>query len=369
MSLPQAYTTAKERLESFRKTVITDLVGGRVKAGLDAGHDSMKKYSSVIQSLSVTPYLFGEVSRSALALKLKGMDVGSGKIRMVQSRFTLGEAEYPIQETKAVPLMKLPQVDVFQFTPFSDINLFKNANAETLKSYILITADSGTFEDTPQVEDSQKDYYQFVPTRKDKGTWEILNPRLEFTQYKYIEGECIILMVDLYGKNTLDQNWYVLFLWLSPTLRDDSNNSRSEEFVAYGFRYCGDREVIVSLAGQQMYGSEHDVYVLRTTERAGLEWVLAGDGIDTKPDVDIGIWYNYFKATMLPVEGDMGTVVPEPDSVTEVQGESNFQADATPNSGYKFLYWRRNGVIFSYTAHLLSPMLRDNKFEAVFEHI
>jgi len=351
MSVPVEYTNAKARLQRFREDILAELVGGRVKAGLDSAHAGMQKYSKVVQALSVTPYLFGEVHRKAVALKMKGLDIGAGKVRGVRSDFKLGEVDYPLQPPLNQPKRKLPQVDVFVYSPLTDLELLEKTNVSSLKSFILLQADSGTFEDTPHAENAVYDYYEFIPCKKWRGEWLLSGGVGWFSTYKHLKGEKTLLVCELVKKGTMTDVWYHIDVWIDATIFDDTNNERIIPLMYHPHPHDTAPAVVFSLAGQRVDHTQKAVYAsgVAETRYFGMQPNPAGfmkvaNDMSTEGGGEIAVWHNVFDIMVLVNDLAMGTTDPLPDKTYKVEYGGMIVITGYPNSGYKVDHWERDGV-------------------------
>lgn len=362
---PEEYTTAHTNLLNFRGKVLTDLVGGRVIAGLDAGHASMLKYKNLIDGLGVTPYLFGRVQEYALALKFKGIDVDTGGIRRVKGEYVGGTADYPLQPPYQVPRRPLPQVDVFSYTPVTDLDMLDKANAGSLRSFVLIRCPSGTFRETPDAENAIYDYYELYPTSRYGKKWHIVNPNPSISDWDSFEGEEVKLDRALVKAGTYDNYEYYVSLWFDCLALGMGAIKQSNLILVRCDKSSGAFDIHFSIAGQTVSSAYHNLYgTWKWTDRE-VGFANLAENITVEVPYE-PTWLNHFDVIISVNDVIMGTTNPIPDTYTH-PAYTDLIVTAYPNVGYKFKHWERDATIVSVTNPYTLRMLKDYTLKAVFE--
>jgi len=379
MSVPAEYTDCKRRIVAFRDKLLSELVGGRVKAGLDAGHAGMRKFSSVVDALSVTPYLFGEVSRRAYALKLSGRDVGTGKIAQASVEYVLGEVEYPLQPPFNIPRRRLPQVDVFTYDVVKDLDLLDKTNTNSLKSFVLLQASSGTFEETPEAENTVYDYYELVPNVRTRAKYHIINQQIGYGNYKQLHGEHVYMKRNLTKKGTMERNDYFCEVWLDSMIYSDIDVIRPVAFAFHVYLPPSPApSAVLNCCGQRLAPYSNGLFMEAPIGRTIRQYA---DGETAQlPEIsgfgmvgDLGnliesavVWSALFtlRVRKSPITG--GTTDP-PEGDYEKIALEIVTLKAFPASGYKFKQWERDGVKYSEASEISFSMDRDYMFMALFE--
>jgi len=374
MPVPPEYTDARNALIAFRTKVLTDLVGGRVVAGLDANHQSMLKYKGIVDGLTITPYLFGRIKEYALALKFKNMDVGTGELRHVKGEYTGKLAEYPLQEPFNVPQRKLPQVDYFVFDVIKDLDLLRRTNVASIKSFIIIQVPSGTFDDTPDAENAIYDYYNMYPNMKYRGRYEVVDIVPGTYVYDYFRGERIDFRRKLQKKGTYDNYEYWLDLFM-----DISTYRIGVECESYGLMVWWGQpddapDITLNVCGQGMptkftingvgYGTGVWLQDFRQNSVFGYfrfcRTLIESEAIAT--------WNNVWDIHVTVNDKTMGTTEPiPPDETAEVQALSSLTLKGLPNAGYKVKHWKRDGLIVTTSPNYELWVNKDYEMECVFE--
>ena len=366
MSVPEEYTNALANLKAFRTKVLQDLVGARVVAGLDANHESMLKYKGLIENLNVVPYVFARVRESALALKLKGLDVGSGEINKIVARYTGDLADYPMTPPFAVPQRKLPQVDVYIYETIKDIDLLKQTDMAQMKSFILLQAPSDTFEETPDAENAFYDYYAYYPNDRRKGEWTIVGLIPEITDWTTIRGEQTWFVRALTPKGETDDVWYYLLLFLEASIYSATAHMENPPVIAWHPEYTLTRPAVtLSIAGQHIPSTEFGVYCNVITKDQpfllGFQYISTDL---TQVSMDV-VWINEWTLTMKVEPEGAGTTDP-------VVGDHIYQAKyavgchAYPETGWVFDHWERDGVNKGSAIPTSVTMYKDYEMKAVF---
>lgn len=367
---PEEYTNAKQNLLNFRDKIIGDLLSGRITALLDAGHDCMQKYKSVVEGISVTAYLFKALRRRALALKFKNMDIGEGGIGNIKLSYTGETAEYPLgvcpEFTDTKPL---PKVDLFEFTPRSMLEILEKSGDVHVRGGFWIQADNNMFENTPEMENAAYDYYMIYAHARYRGEWNLISPA--GITYDRIEGEMLHCVTKL--RSTADGVWYtyVLQVWFDVAGKDGSGNRYPEIGFLYGFKEEGAPDVTYVAAGQRFkVGSPNLILVKAPSPPAyyggwsGSPLINVAESITEAYNPDT-VWVNYFtvKVTVEPEDG--GTTVPPPGEYMYRAGYlASFQAN--PNPGYVFDHWEVDGVYWSSDNPTTIPPWKDMEVKAVF---
>lgn len=366
MPAPVEYTNAKNKLISMRDSILGTLVAGRVKAGLDAGHDSMQKFSKVIQSFSVTPYLFGEVQRKALALQLKGLNIGTGKQLAVRGDYALAEVLYPITVPAKVPYRKVPQVDVFQYTPVDKFELLDKSNLFSLQTFFSIKCPSGTFKDTPDVENATYDYYLFSPHTKRRGNVDLTGQYAGYESWKQLRGECIMWMRTLFPVGQTVEARYDLF-----TAFDISVYSDSAFVETCGLAVRQEQEVSpkpqcdVVMGGRICSPNITALYCMRspsgTYNMMSMDLICANFG-GVPPTI---VWQGKSTINVAVNDSVMGYTTPAVGTYKYTAGDLK-QYQAFANAGYVFDHWERDGINVTTVNPMNSYADRDHTYKAVF---
>jgi len=366
MSVPPEYTEALENLKAFRTKILTDLVGGRVIAGLDASHDSMLKFSGIIDGLSVTPYMFGKVKEKALALKFKGKDVGVGKLKYVKGEYVGGKTTYPLKPPYHVPQRSLPQVDVFLYDVIKDLDLLDKTNTESLKSFVLVQANSGTFEETANAENALYDYYEFIPQNRHRGKWTITGQKLGYSSYETIEGEYVVMLRRLVKAGTMEDYEYWLYVFIDGNIYSTSALLRPFSIMTFHIMPSAPApSTVYSIAGQRVPENSRGLWGTGE-EREHMVPLGFGCFADTiTPVTDDIVWSNHFSLKIEVNNPAWGTTSPAPSTYTKEAYEDT-AITALPNAGYKLDHWERDGVTISTTSPYTVRSHKDYEVKCVF---
>lgn len=364
MTVPDEYTNALNALKAYRTKILTDLVGGRVIAGLEAGHDSMLKYGNIVDGLNVVPYLMGYIRHRVVALKFKGKDIGLGSLRDISADYIGKEAPYPTTPPYEQTQRNLPQVDYFLYTPLYDIELLDKTNVATLQSALLVQADSGTFRETPDIENALYDYYIVYPNRRRRNKWSITNPTPPFTGMTKISGDHVRCLRELVKDGTYEHYLYGIVIWLDGTLEKETGTEDTVAFATYFWKQLNAPDTYVNIVGQRL-----PVAVGGLWGSMKYEFAVRGFGqISTQLDEDApteDVWINTFKLTIQVNDEAKGHTVP---AVGEYKHPAGFgvQVTAYPHATFSFDHWERDGVTVSEINPYSIAMYKDFTLKAVF---
>lgn len=366
MSVPPEYTNALANLKAFRGKILQDLVGERVVAGLDANHESMLKYKGLIENINIVPYVFARVRESALALKLKGLDVGAGEINKIVARYTGDLAEYPMTLPFSVPQRKLPQVDVYIYETIKDIDLLKETDINAIKSFILIQAPSDTFEETPDAENAFYDYYSYYPNSRWKGEWLVLGLIPPLSEWVSIRGEQTFCVRALTPKGETDDVWYYLRICLEGAVYSETAYMENPPVIVWHPEYTLTRPAVtINVAGQHIPSTEFGAFCnIHSKDQRfflGFQHISTDLGIVTEE----AVWYNEWTLSISVTPEGAGTTSP-------AVGDHIYQSPlavgvtAYPEAGWTFDHWERNGVNKGSLNPISVTMYKDYDLKAVF---
>ena len=364
MSVPPEYTTALTNLKAYRAKILNDLVGARVIAGLDASHDSMTKFSGTIDGLSVTPYMFSQVRQKVLALKFKTLDVGSGTIAQVKADYIADKTLYPLSPPYAVPQRPLPSVDVFAYVPVTDLDLLDSANVSSLQSALLVQADSGTFRETPDMQNALYDYYIVYPNQRRRNTYALTNPTPPFAEMTKISGEHVRCLRELVKAGTYEHYLYGIVIWLDGSLEKATGLFDTCAFATGFWKEAGAPDTYVNIVGQRLPVTVGGLWGAMKYEFAVRGFGMICTGITEDEPIEI-TWKNTFKLTIEVSDPAHGYTTP---AVGEYEHEAGFgvQVTAYPESGFQFDHWERDGVTVEVANPYSIAMYKDFVLKAVF---
>lgn len=344
---PSEYDIVSQKLKSFRQTVFNDLVGGRVKARLDAEHETMQRYKSVVQNLEVVPLLFGRVMDKALQLQLKGLNVGAGALLKVKGFYTGSKKAYPYKEPFKVPQRELPQVDVYLYQVFMDLDKLKTLGVGSLQQFIMVQCEKDTFLEQPNAENVYYDYYVMWAQYKVTGRFELIDVDKTYPDLKYVEGEYTRFSRDLHFGEPPQFARYELFLFTDAHYESDTEVVGISNVMAWiAKKLNGTPDVIISIAGHNTPISYYGVWceVVSPAMVQTTRWdKVARNIMAIESELT---WYNSFKLEKVVTPEGAGSIefIPE---MPEYQSWKAIQALAHPASGYVFDHWELDNVFYS----------------------
>jgi len=364
MSLPDEYYTALNGLKNFRKKIFDMIVSGRIKAVLDANHETLEKYRSIIEGFSVTPYMFDVIRRKALALRFGTTDIGAGKISVLKSRYVAGKADYPIQSPPVVPIRSLPQVDYFVYTPPTNIDFIEKSSERLWGSLFVLQCNKNMFKEVADVENVSYDFYMLRPVGRGRFKADLLYPQSGFDNWQSIDGEMVILQAGLtpQGSNlTLD---YFIFVFVDGNVVTSAGDVNVIPLViVIPHSTAGNPEVTVVCGGKR---------ILSTDEGVFCGWVAEGQFVGfTKthgghaPVSYDELWSGTSVFNLWVNDPSMGTTDPPPNKYVKKTTDLT-TVTALPQSGYIVKEWDLDGVSFPPNSTFTLYHFRDHSLGCIF---
>ena len=363
---PTEYTNAKNALIAFRQKILTDLVGARIVAGLDANHESMQKYSSIIDNLSIVPYVFGRVREKALALKFKDIDVDIGMLTKIDAKYTGGLGLYPLNPPYQVPQRQLPQVDVYLYDMVKDIDLLRQTDMSNIQSFLLLQAPSDTFEEAPDAENVYYDYYIiFAQDRRDADITP-LSQHAPFSSWVSVKGVQTHFYRKLTASGQTDYIWYHFFILMDAGVYSDNTLYDTPPVILMHPTFADTRPTItISIAGQGILSTNFGIFATPTAKDLprvmgfqkisdGWEWVSWDY-----------LWKNEWDVTIVVEPDNSGTTDP-PVGDYIWQAMSNHGITAYPETGYAFDHWEFDNVGKGSANPITAEIFKKQTIKAVF---
>ena len=363
---PTEYTNALNALKAFRGKILTDLVGARIVAGLDANHASMLKYKGIIENLSVVPTVFARVRESALALKLKGIDVGTGEINKVVAQYTGTLGMYPSTTPFKQMQRQLPQVDVYLYEIIKDIDLLRQTDITQVQSFILLQAPNGTFEEAPDAENVFYDYYSmFVQSRRAS----VITPSdlvTEYPKWTEIRGEETHFYRKLTKTGETAYIWYHFYMLMDAGVYGDTGITATPAVILMHPVFADTRPAItMSIAGQGIISTNYGIFAtppsIQLPSVIGFQKV-AGSWTWVSWEF---LWKNEFDVTIEVSPEGGGTTDPAVGDYTW-QALSDHGITAYPSGGYAFDHWEFDDVGKGSDNPITAEIFKKQTIKAVF---
>lgn len=371
---PLQYSNARTNLLAYRQKIMDMLVSGRVHAGLDAGHDALDKYRGKLGSVGVTAYMFKNLRRNAMALSMKGMNVGEGEYHNVNAEFGTPIAQYPLNPPYQIPQRYLPQVDVFHFTPRTDVDLSELTGLAQLKSFVIIQTDREIFIDTPDAENALYDFFFFYPQCKVRGRWTFTNPYE--TGYEAWRGEYVLFERELRTANIETCYSYHVLFWIDSHIEQPTitlNPVWGEPVFSWNHTYRREHDtwiepsgapvVQMTISGRRLPSDDEHLYGVKRAEVYLMGYTIKADSFGV--DEAVANWYNSWQITISVNDVLRGTTNPAP-SVYTKQAKDGFEVLAIPTAPFVFSHWELNGVNIGNANPYYEYPLRDEELKAVF---
>jgi len=362
--LPEEYYTALNGLKSFRSKIFDNLVAGRIKAVLDANHETMLKYKNIIEGFTVTPYMFDVIRRKALALRFGTTDIGTGKISVLKNKYVAGKAQYPIQDNPAVPYRNLPQVDYFVYTPSTNIDLVEKSSEHLWGNLFVIQCNKNQFREVPDVENVTYDFYTLRPVGRGRFKADLTNPTFGFDSWQTVTGEMVILERSLTpsGSNlTLD---YFIFVFVDANVLTSTGETNIVPIIiVVPHSTAGNDEVTLVCAGQRLKSSDEGIHCGWVAEGQLVGFTKTHGGHNPVEFSEtwsarsmFNLWVN--DPSMGHTDPSVGTYTKKATELTTVH--------AYPNSGYAVKAWDLNGYDFPPSDTFTVYHLRDISLGCLF---
>jgi hypothetical protein len=361
---PTEYTDAKANLIAFRQKVFNELVAGRVKALLDTNSETLGKFKALIDSLEINPYLVSNVSRKTLALVLNNLDIGYGKQVLATSRFNIDKAMYPLDSPYSVPPRLLPQVDVFKYTPPTDINLIEKANEQVWANLFIIQTASGVLLDVADAENVTNDYFKFRPIGRVKIEANLLSAVTGYETYTKLRGEATILARTVTIAETGETKDYDLFVFLDADYFSDTAKMGTVPLVILVTSNTSlNPEVILVCSGKRLSSLEQGLFAawVENGQLIGLTKTHGAYNIVTEQI----LWSNKSKLTVQVNDADFGNTDPVV-GVYDEDAVGSVTITGLPNSGYSIAGWELDGFQYPPSGSFTVKMYRDHIVTCVF---
>jgi len=368
MSYPSEYEYAVHGLKTLRQSIERTFVEGRVKALLNASVETLHRYREILGLSSLNAHLIGNVNRYNLVFSDGGVTPDFDNIAEVKARYTGGEATYPIYLPHMVSARKLPQVDVFIYTPPTDVEMLERGSSEIWANSFLLQTNRHSYSTHPDASNVYYDYYKMSPIGRAMVTASLSNPESGFESYTKIRGEATVLYCTVQVPESNVFYDYDLYAFLD-----------ADFFTSTGFAKTVPLAVIVT---DTDYDLPENTFVCAgkrvSTKGKGLYvgWVQDGQLVGfskTHGSVTLeSVVATYAEPRMLtidwtPLEGgytspDRGTYDKKSTDVVTVT--------AYPNSGWAFVGWLLDGSGVPPTVNPIQlKMYRDHTLVALFKPV
>jgi len=341
MPYPPEYIDAYDKLIAFRNKILTDLVGARVKALLDAGHDGMDKYKGKLEALGVEVTLFNDLRRRATVFKLHGLSLGEGEGRYVETEYLAPQTKYPLYPPYLVTQRNLPEVDVFSYTARTPVDVKEMEGGASLQGVITLQAPSGSFKETPDAENALYDYYYLYPQNQYNGKYTPTSP----TMYGVVAftGANTTLWRQLHRASDGAVYNVSLTLWFDAMVDLLVESDQPTSCIAlFGTSESVPNSTLV--IGQYRVSNLQGGFwgTFWTLRPPSLGWFRFASALQSVVDEQL-LWANHFLVTLSVNNSEYGYTSPETGEYTKEAGEK-FTVTAYPNAGYVFDHWEIDGV-------------------------
>ena len=358
------YNQAVQMLRDFRQRILSDLVSARVNARLDASHDTMQKYLRLLDRISIVPYIFGRIREHALALRINGVDIGSGEMRKITAKYTGGLANYPLKPPLNVPSRNLPQVDVFRFTPPTLSLISEKTSEELWGNYFILQCNRGSHKETPDVQNVFFDYYKLRPVGRAYFELSLSNQTAGYEDYSSVKGEATVIARSVTPQTDSIIHDYVFYVFLDA---DFFGSSGKIETVPVVFvitnESAGNPQLTVMAGGKRLFTNVVGVYAGWLENGQFIGWTkVAGGYAEVVKHVT---WASESELTIEVNDESYGTTNPPP-NVYKHKALDEVTVTAIPNSGYSVENWILDGVMYAGTDSFTVRMYNDHVLKCIF---
>jgi len=244
--------------------------------------------------------------------------------------------------------------------------LLRKTDTSALQSFILIQAPSGTFEESPDAENSFYDYYQMYVQEREDDVITLSDQLPAFTNWTTIKGVHTHFWRYLTPKGSTDYVWYHIFVLLDAGVYNDSSLIETPAVIVLHPMYSGTRPTVtINIAGQGLASDNYGVFAHKALgyyhyivglHKVANDWTFTSETL---------LWSNEFKFTISVEPEDGGYTDPAIGEHT-YQSPHDVQITAYPYSGYAFDHWEIDGVNKGSSNPITVTARKDFDIKAVF---
>jgi hypothetical protein len=359
MSNVQAeYEEAHNGLVAFRKKIFDELAGGMVRSQIDAGHDTIVKFGSVVDRLTIMPYMFNNVKQKAIALRIGVSDIGEGKIAQAKTSFVGAKGSYPLQPPNAVTSRLLPSVGVFEFKPSENILVAEKSNEQVWANLFVLQTDINVFVEKPDVSNTYYSYYKFKPVGRVKCTVTPSSGNGKFNDWNDIKGELTKLVVAITPLNATVPVVYTLWVIVDASYFNTAGECGVVPLIVIiPTPIQGAPSATLLAGGKRLTTDDVGIFAGFVTGGQFAGWTKTHNAVSFGTPVTI--WAN---ETLLSIEVNdplFGTINP-PVGNSKHKATEAVVVTATPKSGYIVKEWNLDGANLAVGNSVTVDMYRDH---------
>ena len=351
MSYPPEYTEAKNKLDTLRNKLLNDIIYERLKRRLTVRKDVALKYKDVVDEVNVTASTLQLFNRRFIVLRNKFYKVADKVSAKLKLSYIGERFKYPIHEKEGVPEKELPSVPVFEYKPPSDIEMLEKIASGSVESQITLRVKKDQLVNEPEMENSVYDFYTLKA--KDRCREKVENLSAETPgDYEHIEYESV-----LFGKLVKlaeTGNLYYIRVILYPHLRTYSSKGDEQTYQMLLTFYATDLndnivtppiDAVLFMGGHSFDLTDgYTFYELSPSSWYSLKRFHRWTPTDTTVMYILSEdWRNTFKFEVYcdpPNAGKVNVLPP----LEYCPKADIIRVEAVPYSGWKFSYWRWNGI-------------------------
>ena len=368
MAYPSEYETAVSGLKTLRKNVERIFIEGRVKALLNASVETLHQYQSILVEKIPSSNLVGNVNRFNLVFTGLGVPLWHSGIAQVEAKYTGGKATYPIYVPPKVSQRDLPQVDVFVYTPSTDVELLEKGSGEIWSNTFILQTERYKYSTTPDASNIYFNYYKMSPIGRAKVTASLSSPESGFENITALRGEATVLYASVKEPESDVIYDYDLYVFLDADLFTSSGYAETVPLavIVTGNDYLLPENAFLC-AGKRVSTKDKGLYV---------GWIQDGQLVGfTRTHREAGVT----EVVSLYAEPRILTIDYNPSNggyTNPAKGVYNKKATdvltvyAYPNSGWSFMGWLLDGFGVSSSANPIQlKMYRDHTLVALFKQV
>jgi hypothetical protein len=322
--------------------VFAEIVSGRVKAKLDANHETLQKYGKLIDKITIVPYMFNNVRQKALALRIGDNSIGVGEIAQAELSYSGAHTNYPVlandTDVLHVKQRDLPSVDKFVYNIYQkNLDLVEKSNEATWSNLFIMQSEIGAFKGDADVSNSFYDYRRFKPVGRMKADVNLSNGNAGFDTWTSVYGEATKLEVAAIPDGTDTTFVYRIWVIIDSHFRGGSPLTIGVVPLAIILptQTIGAPVVTFNLGGKRVLSSDVGMYVNFALEGQQMGWAKSHDSVP-EPSGDV-LWSTPVEIT-IGVNNVLGGIT-SPFGTVEKKAVESLEITALPYSGYALDYW------------------------------
>lgn len=362
--IPAQYTEARANLLTLRQKIFQELIAGRVKAQLNASHETLIKYGKLVDSLSIVPYMMSNIKQKALALRLNSVDVGEGEIAQAKTDFVIEKGSYPLSMPYNVSQRELPKVDVFLYSPPTEMELVETTSEKVWSNLFLIQSEKNFYIDSADASNVFFDFYKFRPIGRYNVEITLSDPRTGFADWIKLTGEATVLVRDLVKVGQSELEFYEIYVMVDANYYSSGGEVGVVPMIMIVTADTALSEPCIIIGGGKRTAStDRGVYAGWIIEGQFNGWTKTHDTYTV--DVKTVLWANLSKLTIAVNDTVMGTTTPIPNTYDK-KATDELLVTAYPNTNYIVKNWELDDIQYPASDTFTVKCYRNHTLVCVF---